>query len=147
MQPMRWWLVFLAIGLAAAPAAAQNPEIALVEKASGKVVVLRDGRPLQLRIGDPLYQKDVVETGPDGSVGITFNDATVFSTGPNSQLALDQFQFDPGTAHGAMLAELRKGTLSVVSGEIPHVSPGALKIKTPKAVLGVRGTTFAVRVY
>jgi hypothetical protein len=144
---MRWWLVFLAIGLAAAPAAAQNPEIALVEKASGKVTVLRNGHPLPLRVGDPLYRKDVVETGPDGSVGITFNDDTVFSTGPNSQLALDQFQFDPGTAHGAMLAELRKGTLSVVSGEIPHASPGALKIKTPKAVLGVRGTTFAVRVY
>ncbi|HJU14913.1 MAG TPA: FecR family protein [Stellaceae bacterium] len=147
MQPLRWLIPFLAIGLLAAPAAAQNPEIALVEKASGKVTVLRDGHPLRLRAGDPLYQKDVVETGPDGSVGITFNDNTVFSTGPNSQLALDQFQFDPGTAHGAMLAELRKGTLSVVSGEIPHGSPGAMKIKTPNAVLGVRGTTFAVRVY
>ena len=147
MQPMRWSLLLLVIGLAAAPAAAQNPQIALVEKASGKVNVLRGGRPLPLRVGDPLYRQDVVETGPDGSIGITFNDNTVFSTGPNGQLALDEFQFDPSTSHGSMLAELRKGTLTVVSGEIPHGSPGAMKIKTPKAVLGVRGTTFAVRVY
>jgi hypothetical protein len=45
-----------------------------------------------------------------------------------------------------MLADVRRGTLSVVSGEITKKTPGALKIKTPSAVLGVRGTTFAVEV-
>jgi hypothetical protein len=69
----------------------------------------------------------------------------VFSTGPNSQIGLDEFRFDPATG-GEMLASMPRGTLSVVSGEITKKSPGALKIMTPTAVLGVRGTTFAVQV-
>jgi hypothetical protein len=46
-----------------------------------------------------------------------------------------------------MLADMRKGTLAVVSGDITRSTPGAMKIKTPTAVIGVRGTTFAVQVY
>jgi hypothetical protein len=45
------------------------------------------------------------------------------------------------------LADMRKGSLTVVSGDITRGSPGAMKIKTPTSILGVRGTTFAVRVY
>jgi len=45
-----------------------------------------------------------------------------------------------------MLADVHRGTLSVVSGDITKRTPGALKIRTPTAVLGVRGTTFAVEV-
>ena len=64
-----------------------------------------------------------------------------------SQVALEQFHFDSSNFKGDMLADMRKGTLTVVSGDITHATPGAMKIKTPTAVLGVRGTTFAVKVY
>ena len=46
-----------------------------------------------------------------------------------------------------MLADVKKGTLNVVSGDITRSTPGAMKIKTPTAILGVSGTTFAVKVY
>ena len=94
-----------------------------------------------------LLVKDVIETGPDGAIGITFIDNTVFSAGPSSQIALDEFQFDSNDFRGAMLADMRQGTLAVVSGDIARSTPGGMKVKTPTAVLGVRGTTFAVRVY
>ena len=45
-----------------------------------------------------------------------------------------------------MLAKLKKGTLTVVSGDIARSSPGNMKIQTPTAILGVRGTTFAIAV-
>jgi hypothetical protein len=45
-----------------------------------------------------------------------------------------------------MLTDMRKGTLTVVSGDIARSSPGAMKVKTPAAMLGVRGTRFAVQV-
>ena len=114
---------------------------------SGQVSVLRSGQRLPANIGDPLFEKDIIETGPDGGIGITFIDNTVFSTGPSSQLALDEFRFDSNNFRGSMLADMRQGTLAVVSGDITRSSPGAMKIKTPTAVLGVRGTTFAVQVY
>jgi hypothetical protein len=146
---MSWALgltAVLMIALAGAAGAADAPAIAQVKTATGQVVVLRAGQPLPANVGDKLFEKDVIETGPDGAIGITFVDNTVFSTGPNSQLALDEFQFDSSNFRGSILADMRRGTLSVVSGDITRSSPGAMKIKTPTAVLGVRGTTFAVQV-
>src|SRR5262249_21783237 len=99
------------------------------------------------KVGDMLLVKDVIETGPDGGIGITFLDNTVFSAGPSSQIALVEFQFDSNDFRGAMLADMRQGTLAIVSGDIARITPGAMKVKTRTAVLGVRGTTFAVQVY
>lgn len=129
-----------------APAVAEAPRIGQVSEATGAASILRSGARVAARPGDPVYQGDVVETGADGSVVITFLDSTRFSTGPESQLALPQFQFDTSTQRGSMTAEIRHGTLGVVSGAITHTTPGALHIKTPTSVLGVRGTTFGVQV-
>jgi hypothetical protein len=141
-----WLTAVLMIAMAGAAGAADAPVIAQVKTTTGQVAVLRAGQRLPANVGDRLFERDVIETGPDGAIGITFVDNTVFSTGPNSQLALDEFQFDSSNFRGSMLADMRQGTLSVVSGDITRSSPGAMKIKTPTAVLGVRGTTFAVQV-
>jgi hypothetical protein len=141
-----WLTAVLMIAMAGAAGAADAPAIAQVKTATGQVAVLRAGQRLPANVGDKLFEKDVIETGPDGAIGITFVDNTVFSTGPNSKLALNEFQFDSSNFRGSMLADMRQGTLSVVSGDITRSSPGAMKIKTPTAVLGVRGTTFAVQV-
>ena len=139
-------LATLTVLLATAiPAAAEGPRIGQLKTVSGEVVILRDSARLPVKPGDPVYTKDIVQTGEHGSVGITFTDNSVFSAGPNSQIGLEQFRFEP-TAGGEMLASIPRGTLSIVSGEITKKSPGALKITTPTAVLGVRGTTFAVQV-
>jgi hypothetical protein len=130
-----------------APAFADGPQIAQVKTVRGDAFIVRGSERLPAKPGDALFESDVVETGPNGTIGFTFVDNTVFSTGPDSQVALQQFHFDSNNLQGEMQAEMRKGTLSVVSGEITHNSPGAMKIKTPTAILGVRGTTFAVKVY
>ena len=148
MGVARLWLVaFLSIATVGARVAAEAPQIAQVKKVIGQVTIVRSGAQLPARVGDPLFERDVIETGADGAIGITFIDNTVFSAGPKSQLALDEFRFDSNNFRGSMLADMRHGTLAVVSGDITRSSPGALKIKTPTAVLGVRGTTFAVQVY
>jgi hypothetical protein len=68
------------------------------------------------------------------------------STGPNSEVALEDYKFDSNNFNGSMLTDLRKGTLSMVSGDIAKSSPAAMKVKTPAAILGVRGTHFVVQV-
>ena len=140
-------VAFLLIATAALSQAVASSPIAQVKTVTGQVVIERSAKRLPAKVGDLLFEKDVVETGPDGAIGITFIDNTVFSTGPNSQLALEEFQFDSSNFRGSMLADMRQGTLAVVSGDIPRSAPGAMKIRTPTAVLGVRGTTFAVQVY
>ena len=130
---------------AALPAAAEGPRIGQVKTVTGEVMILRDSARLPVKPGDPVYTKDIVQTGEHGSIGISFVDNSVFSSGPNSQVGIDEFRFDAATG-GEMLANMPRGTLSVVSGDITKKSPGALKIKTPTAILAVRGTTFAVQV-
>jgi hypothetical protein len=142
-----WAAAVLWLAMTDAPRAAEISPIAQVKKVTGEVVVLRSGERRRAMVGDALFEKDIIETGTDGGIGITFVDNTVFSTGPNSRLALDEFQFDSNNFRGSMLADMRRGTLAVVSGDVTRSSPGAMKIKTPTAVLAVRGTTFAVQVY
>ena len=125
----------------ATPAASQN-QIAQVKTVSGQVRVERGSGQTSPKPGDPLFEKDTIVTEADGSIGITFIDNTVMSAGPNSEISLEQFTFDSSNFNGSMLTELRKGTLSMVSGDIARSSPGAMKVRTPAATLGVRGTRF-----
>jgi hypothetical protein len=125
----------------AIPAASQN-QIAQVKTVSGQVKIDRGSGQTSPKPGDPLFEKDTIVTGADGSIGITFIDNTVMSAGPSSEISLEQFKFDSSNFNGSMLTELRKGTLSVVSGDIARSSPGAMKVRTPAATLGVRGTRF-----
>ena len=125
---------------------AQNTPIAQIKTLSGQVSIQRGGSTVPAKVGDPLFEKDTIDTGADGSIGVTFVDNTVMSAGPNSEIALEQYKFDSSNFKGSMLTDLNKGTLSMVSGDIAKSSPDAMKVKTPAAILGVRGTHFAVQV-
>jgi hypothetical protein len=128
--------------IASVTSAASQNQIAQVKTVSGQVKVQRDSGQTTPKPGDALFEKDTIVTGADGAIGITFNDNTVMSAGPNSEISLQQYTFDSSNFNGSMLTELRKGTLSVVSGDIARSSPGAMKVRTPAATLGVRGTRF-----
>ena len=73
-------------------------------------------------------------------------DNSLLSAGPNSLLVLDRYEFDSTTNQGRFDASLRRGTLAVVSGRLARQSPDAMTLRTPSAILGVRGTEFAVSV-
>lgn len=119
-------------------------DIGQIKIAKGQVTVERQGSAAPAQVGTLLQEADVVRTGPDGSVGITMGDDSLLSAGPNTVLALDRYAFDPTTQRGRFDASLNKGTLAVTSGRIAKQSPDAMSVRTPAAVLGVRGTEFAV---
>jgi hypothetical protein len=132
----------LAAGL---PGFATAQEAGHVKVSRGSVQIERGGQKLPAAVGAAVQAGDVVSTGADGSVGITFVDNSLLSAGPNSVLAIDRFVFDSTTHQGGFESSLQKGTLAVVSGKLAKASPEAMKVKTPAAVLGVRGTEFLVR--
>jgi hypothetical protein len=139
----RWILAVVLTGLAA-PAWADD--VGQIKVLSGTVHVQREGQALPVRIGSPVQQSDLLVTGADGSVGVTFTDNSLLSVGPNSVLAIDRYAFDTTTHAGQFDASLKKGTLAVVSGKMVKQSPGAMRVHTPTSIMGVRGTEFAVRV-
>jgi len=142
-RTLRGLLATLAAGLTVLGAQA---EVGQIKVAKGQVTVDRNGQALPGQVGMLLESADVLKTGADGSVGITMRDNSLLSAGPNSILALERFEFDPTTSQGRFDAQLRRGTLSVVSGRIAKQSPEAMTVRTPSAVLGVRGTEFVVAV-
>jgi len=135
--------LMLAAALAVGPASA---EVGQVKIAKGQVSVLRGGQNLPGAVGMAIEAADVVRTGADGSVGITMRDNSLLSAGPNSVLSLERFEYDATTSQGRFDAQLLRGTLAVVSGRIAKQSPQAMTVRTPSAVLGVRGTEFVVSV-
>lgn len=150
MAALRSIIRFLACAALAAAAFAAAPlsanDIAQIKTLSGTVMVERGSQRILASAGLKLMQADIIRTGIDGSVGITFVDNTIMSAGPNSSLALDKFSFNSTTHEGRLDASVRSGTLSVISGKIAKQSPEAMTVRTPAAILGARGTEFLVQV-
>ena len=132
-------LVALALAMPASAA-----EIGQIKTSKGQVTVQREGKSLPGAVGTRVQTADTIRTGADGSVGITMDDDSLLSVGPNSVLSLDRYAFDPTTNRGRFDASLNKGTLAIISGRIAKQSADAMTVRTPTAVLGVRGTEFVV---
>jgi hypothetical protein len=143
MRIGRWSMILVALSLAAV-ASAQG--IGQIKISKGQVTVERAGQTLPGAVGTRVQVADTVRTGADGSVGITMEDDSLLSAGPNSVLSLDRYAFDPTTRQGQFDASLQKGSLAVISGRIAKQSPDAMKVRTPSSILGVRGTEFVVSV-
>jgi hypothetical protein len=116
----------------------------MIKVAKGAVTLDRNGQQMIVSAGMPVLTGDRVITGEDGLIGITLRDNTLLSAGPKSILVLNSFTFNEATHGGSLDASLKRGTLSVVSGKLAKNSPGAVKFRTPAAILGVRGTEFVV---
>lgn len=144
--------LFLALVLVAAPAWGQ--QIGLVKSVAGEATLLRgcayapDGarsgcREIPAEVGASVERNDAVATGPDGSVGVAFSDGSAMSLGPGGDVDLAEFSLGPAPS---LILRLNEGSLSARSGEIAKRDPEAMRVITPTATLGVRGTNFVVRV-
>ena len=98
----------------------------------------------QTKIGDPVYRGDVVQTGTDGKVGITFTDGTAFNLSSNARMVLNEFVYDPNGTSNSTFFSLSKGTFTFIAGKVAKT--GDMKIDTPVATMGIRGTTPHVQI-
>lgn len=122
-----------------------------VKTAQGTVFVERaaDGgasTTLPLHVGDAVLEGDRLETGEDGTAGITLRDDSLVSLGPNATFELQRFSFDPASNRGTFFGEVLRGAMMFVTGLVARTSPSSMKISTPTATIGIRGTEFIVDV-
>jgi hypothetical protein len=111
-----------------------------IEHADATVIQANvSGQAGQTKVGDLVYRGDVVQTGADGRVGINFSDGTSFNLSSNARMALSEFVYDPNGKSNSTMFNLTKGTFTFVAGKIAKT--GDMKIDTPVATMGVRGTT------
>jgi hypothetical protein len=93
--------------------------------------------------GQPVYLNDHVTTGPDGRLQILLLDQTTFTVGPNSDMVLDEFVYDPKTSVGSVSAQILKGVFRFVTGKIAQHRPSSMKVVLPVGTIGIRGTMVA----
>lgn len=93
-----------------------------------------------LRVGDSLFQNQVVETEPASSTQLLFQDETALTVGPGSRVVLDTYVYNPARRTGNIVLNATKGAFRFVSGS---ASSASYKIRTPTASIGVRGTIFS----
>jgi FecR protein len=116
-----------------------------IERANAVVVQASTSGPAgQAKEGDLVYQGDIVATGADGRVGINFTDGSSFNLSNNARMALEEFVYDPKSLSNSTVFSLTKGTFTFIAGKVAKT--GDMKIDTPVATMGVRGTTPRVEI-
>jgi hypothetical protein len=145
---MRWQcgLAVVALVIAGAPACAQPAPAGRVKVVSGPAFIVRPAGTLPAAVGQPVFESDTVSTGQDGRIGITLDDDTRLSLGPNSEVRLDMFRYAPAEGALALAMRFLRGVAVYVSGQIAKLAPDSIRLEAPSAIVGVRGTTLAIHV-
>jgi|GEM_PF-2314698 len=106
----------------------------------GKASAVNPNATANLRtitIGASITHKERIQTTSAGSVQLLFLDKTSMTVGPNSDLTIDEYVYDPNAGSGKLAATLGKGALRFVGGQISHT--GDAEIRTASATVGIRG--------
>jgi len=140
------FLLFLFVIFLVTVVAASEESTGSMRMKKGDVLIERNGNIVQAEDGAPVYQNDTIKTGADGSVGIIFKDNSRISIGPNSRLELKKFVFKPAQGQFSMINKLTKGIASFISGKMTKLSPESVILETPTSTIGVRGTTYNIKV-
>ncbi|WP_316201510.1 MULTISPECIES: VCBS domain-containing protein [unclassified Bradyrhizobium] len=128
----------------AGAAASVSKVIGHVTKLQGTATVIRNGVSILLHNGDNVEKGDVVQSGSDSTLGITFIDGTVFGLSSNARMVLNEMVYDPNGSNNSSLISLVAGTISFVAGET--AKHGDMKVDTPVATMGIRGTAVLVEI-
>lgn len=94
-----------------------------------------------LETGDEILREETVYTEEYGSMEIRFDDGSNLTLGPNTEIVVDSFVYNPSDSSGASAVSLGRGVLRLISGQLPSES---VSVSTTVATIGVRGTDFTL---
>jgi len=132
----------------ATTAFAQTPAatVGYVKTVTGQAWVTTIGQRVPAVPGTAIMIGSQLKTQPQSTLGVTFKDNTVMSFGPDTELTVDDYLYEPAQGQLKLGSSLAKGSLNYVSGVIAKLKPDAVTVKTPTGIIGVRGTQFVARV-
>jgi hypothetical protein len=146
--PALWPLASLGQNAAAvsqSATAVDDNSIGQVASLTGNATVTRgNAARAALKVADVIYAKDVLQTDANSSLGITFDDETTFSLSANTRIVIDSFVYQQGGRSNLASFNVATGAASFIASLVAKT--GDMKIATPEATLGIRGTTGIVEV-
>jgi FecR protein len=124
---------------------AANDQVGQVATLQGSATVTRgNAAAAALKVNDPIIKNDMLQTGENSSLGVTFDDETTFSLTANARIVVNEFVYQEGSKANAALFKVTHGTVAFVASLVAKT--GEMKITTQTATLGIRGTTGVVDV-
>jgi hypothetical protein len=90
----------------------------------------------------PLDGGTKIVSGDNSRIQLLLPDETIFTLGPNSNMVIDDYVYDPKTSAGKFTATIAKGAFRFVSGHVGKTHGFEKKILTAVIAIGIRGTDF-----
>ena len=121
--------------------------IGKVTEQNGPTEIQRNKEVIPSEVNSSLEANDVIVTAT-AKAGLTFEDDTKVQITEHSKLVIDSFVYDPASKNsaGKLGMKIAMGTVRYASGQIAKNDPASVKIETPTATIGVRGTDFSMTV-
>ncbi len=142
MSAVRRWSAFLAVSIFSASVAVGEPTtLGAVDKVQAQVDATQAGRTRALAVNSDLYFRDRCQSGEGARLQATLKDGTQLTLGEHATLVVDEFVYDPTTSRGKLAVRIAKGAFLYVGGLIEGEPGAKVRMRTPAAAIGVRGTT------
>ena len=117
----------------------------ILHEGSGVIERKDNGDSVESQIEAEVFSYDTIRTAK-GKTAIEFIDKTRVDVTEHSKLIIDEFVYDPNSKTGKLSLKAGLGTIRYASGQIAKNNPTSIKIQTPTATIGVRGTDFSMTV-
>lgn len=136
-------IIFIGLGAGHVRAAGADP-VGRVLFAIGDA--RSSGTSAPLKKGDAVLAGQSISTGANGHVHIRFIDEAFVSVRPNSELRVEQYDYDPRDARNNQVRfQLVQGVARLITGKAGQAAKDNFRLNTPVAAIGIRGTDFLVQ--
>jgi hypothetical protein len=98
----------------------------------------------RLELGQDIVHNERVVTGADGQTQMLFLDQSALTIGPNSDMTIDNFVYDPNANSGQLAMSATRGVMRFVGGKVSKLE-NAVTMKTPSGSMGIRGGVFLLQ--
>jgi hypothetical protein len=132
--------VMLVSGFASGQCAAQDA-IGTVSRIQGEASGTRNGATRALGLNASVFLNEVVSTAETARLEVTFADNTRLTLGEKAKLTIDTYVFDSAAGSGTIKFGL-VGAFRFVSGQVSKLASADVRVTTPVAIVGIRGTEF-----
>ena len=139
------WRSYFALILFVLTCAALAQDIGSIERVSGAVSIAAGGNVREAQQNELVREGDVVTTATGAEALIKMRDNALFALRQNSEFRFTEYKFD-NRASDSSLTHLLKGAVRTVSGLIGKAQPARVRLTTPTATIGIRGTDYEVTV-
>jgi hypothetical protein len=133
--------LLLVLAILCTSTAITNAAVGTVTEQSGPTEIKRNKDVIPSELSTKVEMDDTVTTA-NAKAGITFEDQTQVHITEQSKLVIDNFVYDPNKGAGKLAVKIALGTVKYTSGQIAKNDPQQVKVETPSATIGVRGTDF-----